>query len=273
MIIKTYKPCTPGLRNKTGINFTLLTKIKPNKTLSKGNQRSYGRNNQGKITIRHKGGGHKRLYRKIDFKRNKYNILGVVSSIEYDPNRTANIALISYEDGEKRYILHPETLKIGDQILASETAPIKVGNALPLYAIPLGIQVHNIELIPKRGGQLTRAAGTSAKIVAKDEKFVTLLLTSKEIRLIRKECYATIGKLGNSDKSNVSLGKAGRNRWLGIRPSVRGSAMNAVDHPHGGGEGRSPIGRPRPLTPWGKPTLGFKTRKKHKPSDLFIIRN
>lgn len=272
MIIKTYKPCTPGLRMKTGINFTLLTSVKANKKLTKGNQRAKGRNNQGKITTRHKGGGHKRLYRQIDFKRNKYNTIGIVSTIEYDPNRSANIALISYKDGEKKYILHPETLKIGDEILAGENVPIKVGNSLPLYAIPLGTHVHNIELVPKKGAQLIRAAGASAKIVAKEDKFVSLLLASKEIRLIRKECYATIGKLGNFDRYNVNLGKAGRSRWLGIRPSVRGSAMNAVDHPHGGGEGRSPIGRPRPLTPWGKPTLGFKTRKKRKKSDSFIIR-
>lgn len=273
MIIKFYKPYTSSSRYKSSLDFSLLTKKKPEKSLTFGNQRSKGRNNQGKITIRHKGGGHKRLYRKIDFKRNKFDIEGIVVAIEYDPNRNANIALIRYKDGEKRYILHPENLKIHDIILATKEINISIntGNALPLDLIPLGTEVHNIELIPGKGGQIIRSAGTFAKILAKEKNFVILKLSSKEIRLFRKECFATIGRLSNSDIYNVTLGKAGRSRWKGIRPSVRGSAMNAVDHPHGGGEGRSPIGKARPLTPWGIPTLGFKTRKKKK-SDVFIIR-
>lgn len=272
MTLKLYKAYTPGTRNKTGIDFSILTTNKPEKKLTKGTHRSKGRNNQGRITTRHKGGGHKRLYRQIDFKRNKYNVPGFVSTIEYDPNRNVNIALIAYEDGEKRYILHPENLLVGQTVLSGESVEIKIGNSLPLFSIPLGTEVHNIELYPNRGGQLIRSAGTSAKILAKEDKFVALLLPSKEIRLIRKDCYATIGKLDNSEIYNLKLGKAGRKRWLGIRPTVRGSAMNPIDHPHGGGEGRCPIGKPNPVTPWGKPALGFKTRKKKKQSDLFIIR-
>lgn len=273
MIIKFYKPYTSSSRYKSSLDFSLITKKKPEKSLTFSNQRSNGRNNQGKITIRHKGGGHKRLYRKVDFKRNKLDIEGVVIAIEYDPNRNTNLALIRYKDGEKRYILHPENLKIYDLILSSKkiSANIHDGDAFPLDLIPLGTNVHNIELIPGKGGQIVRSAGTFAKILAKEGNFVILKLSSKEIRLFRKECFATIGRLSNSDIYNVTLGKAGRSRWKGIRPSVRGSAMNAVDHPHGGGEGRSPIGKPRPLTPWGIPTLGFKTRKKKK-SDVFIIR-
>jgi large subunit ribosomal protein L2 len=272
MGIKFYKPYTPTTRHKTVIDFSNLTKKEPEKSLTKGYQRSKGRNNQGKITIRHKGGGHKKLYRFIDFKRNKFNIEGKVVSIEYDPNRNANIALISYRDGEKRYILHPESLNIGDIIASGENSPIQVGNTLRLQAIPLGTEIHNVELIPGKGGQLIRAAGSSAKILAKENDFVILRLSSKEIRLVRKECLATIGKLSNSDSYNVVLGKAGRKRWLGIRPTVRGSVMNPVDHPHGGGEGRCPIGKPRPLTPWGKPALGMKTRRKKKRSTIFILR-
>ncbi len=273
MIIKFYKPYTSSSRYKSSLDFSLITKKKPEKSLTFSNQRSNGRNNQGKITIRHKGGGHKRLYRKVDFKRNKLDIEGVVIAIEYDPNRNTNLALIRYKDGEKRYILHPENLKISDLILSSKkiSTDIHEGDAFPLDLIPLGTNVHNIELIPGKGGQIVRSAGTFAKILAKEGNFVILKLSSKEIRLFRKECFATIGRLSNSDIYNVTLGKAGRSRWKGIRPSVRGSAMNAVDHPHGGGEGRSPIGKPRPLTPWGIPTLGFKTRKKKK-SDVFIIR-
>lgn len=273
MIIKFYKPYTSTSRYKSSLDFSLLTKKKPEKSLTFGNQRSNGRNNQGKITTRHKGGGHKRLYRKIDFKRNKFDIEGIVLAIEYDPNRNTNLALIEYKDGEKRYILHPENLKINDLILSSKkiNTNIKIGYALPLYLIPLGTEVHNIELTSGKGGQIIRSAGTFAKILAKEGNFVILKLSSKEIRLFRKECFATIGRLSNADIYNVTLGKAGRSRWKGIRPSVRGSAMNAVDHPHGGGEGRSPIGKARPLTPWGIPTLGFKTRKKKK-SDVFIIR-
>lgn len=273
MTIKFYKPYTSSSRYKSSLDFSLITKKKPEKSLTFANQRSNGRNNQGKITIRHKGGGHKRLYRKIDFKRNKLDIEGIVIAIEYDPNRNANLALIKYKDGEKRYILHPENLKICDLIISSKkiSTNINEGDAFPLDLIPLGTDVHNIELIPGKGGQIIRSAGTFAKILAKEGNFVILKLSSKEIRLFRKECFATIGRLSNSDIYNVTLGKAGRSRWKGIRPSVRGSAMNAVDHPHGGGEGRSPIGKARPLTPWGVPTLGFKTRKKKK-SDVFIIR-
>ena len=272
MGIKIYKPYTPSSRNKSSLDFSNLSKNKPEKSLLISLHRAKGRNNQGRITTRHKGGGHKRRYRLIDFKRNKFNISGIVNSIEYDPNRNTNIALINYEDGEKRYILHPENLNVGDKILASHNAEIKIGNSLPLDNIPLGTDVHNVELIPGKGGQLIRSAGTSAKILAKENNFVVLRLSSKEIRLFKKECSATVGKLSNSDFYNVVLGKAGRSRWLGVRPTVRGSVMNPVDHPHGGGEGRCPIGKPRPLTPWGKPALGMKTRKKKNKSDMFIIR-
>jgi large subunit ribosomal protein L2 len=273
MAIKIYKPYTPGSRNKSSLDFSGLTKIEPEKSLLVSNHRAKGRNNQGRITIRHKGGGHKRRYRLIDFKRNKFDIQGKVISIEYDPNRNANISLIAYEDGEKRYILHPETLKVGDFVTAGKNPTIQVGNSLPLDSIPLGTDVHNVELLPGRGGQLVRSAGTSAKILAKENNFVVLRLSSKEIRLFRKECFATIGRVSNSDFYNVVLGKAGRKRWLGVRPTVRGSVMNPVDHPHGGGEGRCPIGKPRPLTPWGKPALGIKTRKRKNKSDIFIIRS
>jgi len=273
MGIKIYKPYTPGTRNKSVLDFSILSKKEPEKSLTSSNHRANGRNNKGRITIRHKGGGHKRLYRLIDFKRNKRNIEGKVSAIEYDPNRNANIALINYTDGEKRYILHPENLKIGDSIFAGENSESSIGNALPLDKIPLGTEIHNIELFPGKGGQLVRSAGTCAKILAKENNFVVLRLSSKEIRLFKKECFATIGRISNTDFYNVVLGKAGRNRWLGVRPTVRGSVMNPVDHPHGGGEGRCPIGKPRPLTPWGKPALGMKTRNKKKKSDLFIIRS
>jgi large subunit ribosomal protein L2 len=273
MGIKIYKPYTPSTRNKSVLDFSNLTKIKPEKSLTVANHRSKGRNNKGRITTRHKGGGHKRCYRLIDFKRNKYNVNGKVVSIEYDPNRNAHISLIHYEDGDKRYILHPENLKVGETINAGTNLEIKIGNALPLNDIPLGTDVHNIELFPGKGGQLVRAAGTSAKILAKENNFVVLRLSSKEIRLFKKECFATIGRVSNADFYNVVLGKAGRSRWLGIRPTVRGSVMNPVDHPHGGGEGRCPIGKPRPLTPWGKPALGIKTRKRKNKSDMFIIRS
>jgi large subunit ribosomal protein L2 len=273
MGIKIYKPYTPTSRNKSNLDFTNLSKVKPEKSLLETIQRAKGRNNQGRITTRHKGGGHKRRYRLIDFKRNKYDIAGTVQSIEYDPNRNTNIALIVYEDGEKRYILHPEKLNINDKIYSGKDSTISIGNSLPLDRIPLGTDVHNVELLPGKGGQLIRAAGTSAKILAKENNFVVLRLSSKEIRLFKKECFATVGRLSNSDVYNVVLGKAGRSRWLGIRPTVRGSVMNPVDHPHGGGEGRCPIGKPRPLTPWGKPALGIKTRKRKNKSDLFIIRS
>jgi large subunit ribosomal protein L2 len=273
MGIKIYKPYTPSTRNRSVLDFSALSKNKPEKSLVVSNHRAKGRNNQGRITTRHKGGGHKRKYRLIDFKRNKFDIQGVVLSIEYDPNRNANIALVTYADGEKRYVLHPENLKVGDSISSGKSSEIKVGNALPLDLIPLGTDVHNIELFPGKGGQLVRAAGTSAKILAKENNFVVLRLSSKEIRLFKKECTATIGKISNCDFYNVVKGKAGRSRWLGVRPTVRGSVMNPVDHPHGGGEGRCPIGKPRPLTPWGKPALGMKTRKKRNKSDMFIIRS
>jgi large subunit ribosomal protein L2 len=273
MGIKIYKPYTPSSRNKSVLDFSILSKVEPEKSLVVANHRANGRNNQGRITIRHKGGGHKRKYRLIDFKRNKYDIAGKVMSIEYDPNRNAFISLINYEDGEKRYILHPENLKVGDSISTGKTASIQIGNSLPLENIPLGTDVHNVELFPGKGGQLIRSAGTSAKVLAKENDFVVLRLSSKEIRLFKKECYATVGRISNSDFYNVVLGKAGRSRWLGIRPTVRGSVMNPVDHPHGGGEGRCPIGKPRPLTPWGKPALGVKTRKRKNKSDMFIIRS
>jgi large subunit ribosomal protein L2 len=272
MVIKVYKPYTPSMRNRSVLDFSSLSKVKPEKSLISKNHRAKGRNNKGRITTRHKGGGHKRLYRLIDFKRNKYDVEGKVATIEYDPNRNSNIALINYTDGEKRYILHPESLKIGDLILSSKTCEAKVGNTLPLEYIPLGVDVHNVELFPGKGGQIIRSAGSSARILAKENDYVVLRLPSKEIRLFKKECLATIGRISNADIYNLVLGKAGRKRWLGIRPTVRGSVMNPVDHPHGGGEGRCPIGKPRPLTPWGKPALGVKTRNKKKRSDLFIIR-
>jgi len=272
MSIRLYKSYTPGTRHRALSAFTEITKAKPEKSLIRKNHRKKGRNNRGIITIRHRGGGHKRRYRLIDFNRNKYGIPGTVTTIEYDPNRNARIALICYKDGEKRYILHPKDLKIGDTILSGSGSSLNVGNTLPLSEIPLGTSVHNLELIPNKGGQLVRAAGTSAKILAKEGDYVTLRLPSKEIRLLRKECFATIGEISNNDAFLVQSGKAGRTRWLGKRPTVRGSVMNPCDHPHGGGEGRAPIGRTRPLTPWGKPALGMKTRKNKKLSDNYILR-
>jgi large subunit ribosomal protein L2 len=272
MGIRFYKSYTPGTRNRALSDFSEITKSKPEKSLIKKNHRSKGRNNRGVITIRHRGGGHKRRYRLIDFKRNKYGIEGIVASIEYDPNRNARIALIHYKDGEKRYILHPKSLNVGDSILAGSGSPLNVGNTLPLTEMPLGSSIHNIELIPNKGGQLVRAGGTSAKILAREGNYVTLRLPSKEIRLIRQECFATIGEVSNNDAFLIQSGKAGRTRWLGKRPTVRGSVMNPCDHPHGGGEGRAPIGRTRPLTPWGKPALGMKTRKRKNLSDAYILR-
>ena len=272
MSIRLYKSYTPGTRNRALSAFDEITKSKPEKSLIQKNHRSKGRNNRGVITIRHRGGGHKRRYRIIDFKRNKYGITGTVAAIEYDPNRNARIALIHYQDGEKRYILHTKNLNVGDTILSGSESPLTVGNSLPLTEIPLGSSIHNIELVPKKGGQIVRAAGTSAKILAKEGDYVTLRLPSKEIRLIRKECFATIGEVSNNDAFLIQSGKAGRTRWLGKRPTVRGSVMNPCDHPHGGGEGRAPIGRTRPLTPWGKPALGMKTRKRKKLSDAYILR-
>jgi len=272
MSIRLYKSYTPGTRNRALSAFSEITKTKPEKSLIRKNHRNKGRNNRGVITIRHRGGGHKKCYRMIDFKRNKYGVDGIVASIEYDPNRNARIALIHYVDGEKRYILHPKNLSVGNTIISGSGSPLTVGNTLPLEEIPLGTSIHNIELIQSRGGQIVRAAGTSAKILAKEGDYVTLRLPSKEIRLIRKECLATIGEVSNNDAFLVQSGKAGRTRWLGKRPTVRGSVMNPCDHPHGGGEGRAPIGRTRPLTPWGKPALGMKTRKRKKLSDAYILR-
>jgi len=272
MSIRLYKSYTPGTRNRALSSFDDITKAKPEKTLLRKNHRNKGRNNRGVITIRHRGGGHKRRYRLIDFKRNKYNIEGIVASIEYDPNRNARIALINYTDGEKRYILHPKNLNLGNKVIAGSNSSLNIGNTLTLEKIPLGTSIHNVELIPNRGGQIVRAAGTSAKILAKEGDYVTLRLPSKEIRLIHKKCFATIGEVGNNDAFLIQSGKAGRTRWLGKRPAVRGSVMNPCDHPHGGGEGRAPIGRTRPLSPWGKPALGMKTRKTKKLSDTYILR-
>ena len=272
MSIRLYKSYTPGTRNRALSSFSEITTDKPEKSLVKKNHRNKGRNNRGVITIRHRGGGHKKQYRIIDFKRNKHGVPGIVNSIEYDPNRNARIALVHFIDGEKRYILHPNNLNIGDTVLSGKGIAIDIGNTLSLEEIPLGTSVHNIELIPNRGGQIVRSAGTSAKILAKEGDYVTLRLPSKEIRLIRKECFATIGEVSNNDAFLVQSGKAGRTRWLGKRPTVRGSVMNPCDHPHGGGEGRAPIGRTRPLTPWGKPALGMKTRKRKKMSDAYILR-
>ena len=272
MSIRLYKSYTPGTRNRALSDFTEITKSKPEKSLIRKNHRNKGRNNRGVITIRHRGGGHKRRYRLIDFKRNKIGIEGLVGSVEYDPNRNSRIALINYTDGEKRYILHPKNLNVGDSIYSGSGTALQVGNCMPLEEIPLGTSVHNLEIIPNKGAQIVRAGGTSAKILAKEGDYVTLRLPSKEVRLIRKECLATIGEISNNDVFLIQSGKAGRTRWLGKRPTVRGSVMNPCDHPHGGGEGRAPIGRTRPLTPWGKPALGMKTRKKKKLSDAYILR-
>jgi len=272
MGIKKYKATSPGIRQMTVLDFSEITKKEPEKSLVVTLKKSGGRNSQGRITVRFRGGGTKRKYRIIDFKRDKDGIPGKVAAIEYDPNRTANIALIHYVDGEKRYILAPNGLKVGDVIESGENADIKVGNSLPLRNIPVGTTVHNIELTPGKGGQLARAAGSEAQLMGKEGKYVQLRLPSGEFRLVLAECRATIGQVGNLDHENVTIGKAGRNRHLGKRPSVRGSAMNPVDHPHGGGEGKAPIGRPTPVTPWGKPALGYKTRKKNKKSDKYIIR-
>lgn len=272
MGIRLYKSYTPGTRNRALSSFTEITTDKPEKTLIQKNHRKKGRNNRGVITIRHRGGGHKRKYRIIDFKREKYNVEATVLSIEYDPNRNSRIALVCYKDGEKKYILHPNRLKVGDVICSGRSIPLNIGNSLPLDEIPLGTSIHNIELIANNGGQIVRAAGTSAKILARENDYVTLKLPSKEIRLIHKDCYATIGEISNNDAFLIQSGKAGRTRWLGKRPTVRGSVMNPCDHPHGGGEGRAPIGRTRPLTPWGKPALGVRTRKNKKVSNNYILR-
>ena len=272
MSIRNYRAYTPGTRNRSVSNFSDVSKTKPEKSLTFWKHTPKGRNNRGIITSRHRGGGHKKLYRKIDFKREKIGISGKVVTIEYDPNRNSRIALINYQDGDKKYILYPHGLKLGETLLADVNAPIIIGNSLPLSNMPLGSQVHNIELTPGAGGQLARAAGTVAQLVAKQGKFVTLRLPSGEVRLVSKNCWASIGQVGNIDFSNLTLGKAGRTRWLGKRPAVRGVAMNPVDHPHGGGEGRAPIGRSHPVTPWGRPALGQRTRKSKKYSNFLIVR-
>ena len=272
MAIRLYKAYTAGTRNRTVSTFDEITTNKPEKSLLIHKHSSQGHNNGGIITSRHRGGGHKKRYRIIDFKRNKWHVEGKVASIEYDPYRNARIALLHYTDGEKRYILHPRSLQIGTQVISGPNAPIEVGNALPLENIPLGTAVHNIELKPNKGGQIVRAAGTYAQIVAKEGNFITIKLPSSEVRIIHKKCYATIGQVGNINANNITIGKAGRNRWLGKRPRVRGVVMNPIDHPHGGGEGKSPIGKPHPVTPWGKPALGKKTRNKKKYSNKYILR-
>lgn len=271
MPLKQYKPTSPGRRAMTTSTFEEITKAKPEKNLIVHLPMSGGRNNRGKLTVRHRGGGHKRAYRIIDFKRDKYDIKAKVSAIEYDPNRSARIALLMYADGERRYILVPLGLQVGDIIMSGREAEIKVGNALPLTNIPVGTQVHNIELKPRKGGQLARSAGAAAQVMAKEDDYVQVRLNSGEVRLIHAQCMATIGQVGNVDHENISLGKAGRSRWLGRRPTVRGVAMNPVDHPHGGGEGKSGQGNPHPVSPWGQPTKGFKTRH-NKDTDRFIIR-
>jgi large subunit ribosomal protein L2 len=270
MPIKKFRPITPTLRYRTVADFSELSDKAPEKTLLEPKRKQGGRNNQGRITMRHRGGGHKQMYRKIDFKRDKLNVPSKVASIEYDPNRSARIALLQYADGDKRYILSPLGLKVGDEVIAGDAADIKPGNALPLEKIPLGTFVHNIELQHGRGGQIVRSAGGYAQIMAKEGAYVQLRLPSGEVRMVRKECYASVGQVGNLDHENVVWGKAGRTRWVGFRPHVRGVAMNPVDHPLGGGEGKSSGGR-HPCTPWGKPTKGHKTRKK-KPSDKYIVR-
>lgn len=273
MAIKKFKPTTNGTRNMSKLDFADITTDTPEKSLLRPLYKRGGRNNQGRLTMRHQGGGHKRQYRLIDFKRNKDGIPGRVATIEYDPNRSANIALINYADGEKRYILAPNGLKVGQIIESGEGADIKLGNALPLKNIPVGTVIHNVELKPGRGGQIARSAGAEAQILGREEKYTLVRLSSGEVRLILTTCRATIGQVGNIEHELVVSGKAGRSRWLGKRPAVRGSAMNPVDHPHGGGEGRAPVGLPSPVSPWGQKTLGLKTRKRSKPSNKFIVRN
>jgi len=272
MGIRKYKPYTPSRRHMTASTFEEITKSTPERSLVVAIKKNSGRNNQGKITVRHRGGGAKMKYRIIDFKRNKDGVPAKVASIEYDPNRTANIALLQYADGEKKYILAPVGLKVGSILTSGPDAEIKTGNALPLINIPVGSQVHNIEMKPGKGGQLVRSAGNVAQLMAKEGKFATLRLPSGEMRMVPSDCRATIGQVGNVDHELITIGKAGRKRHMGIRPTVRGSVMNPCDHPHGGGEGKSPIGRPSPMTPWGKPALGLKTRKKNKHSNKYIVR-
>lgn len=272
MAIKKYKPTSPGRRFMSVAAFDEITTDTPERSLLEPLAKRAGRNRQGKITVRHRGGGHKRMYRVIDFKRDKDGIPGRVATIEYDPNRSARIALIVYADGEKRYILAPLGIKVNDVIVSGPDSDIKVGNALPLINIPVGTVVHNIELKAGKGGQLARAAGAEAQLLAKENNYAQLRMSSGEVRMVRLECRATIGQVGNLDHENINIGKAGRKRWMGIRPTVRGVVMNPNDHPHGGGEGRAPIGRKSPMSPWGKPTLGKKTRKKNHPTDKYIVR-
>ena len=271
MAIKHFRPITPGQRKKSTLVNTELTKTAPEKGLLKIKTKTAGRNNSGKITVRHHGGGAKRKYRVIDFRRNKFDIVGTVASIEYDPNRSANIALINYADGEKRYIIAPKGLKVGMKIISGEKTDVKVGNAMVLMNIPVGTVIHNIELTLGKGGQIARSAGQSAQILGREDKYVLIRLSSGETRKVLGTCMATIGEVGNEDYSLVRLGKAGRTRHMGIRPTVRGSVMNPNDHPHGGGEGRAPIGHKKPMTPWGKPALGYKTRKTKKSSTKLIV--
>ncbi|MCD6436087.1 MAG: 50S ribosomal protein L2 [Clostridiales bacterium] len=272
MGIKSFKPTSPAVRHMTVSTFEEITKKEPEKSLVVALKKFSGRNNSGKITVRHKGGGSKKKYRIIDFKRNKDNIPARVSAIEYDPNRSANIALLVYADGEKKYILAPNKLKVNDVIVSGVGSDIKVGNSMPLSSIPVGTMIHNVELKPGKGGQMVRSAGNSAQLMAKEGKYAQVRLPSGEVRMVRIECRATIGQVGNLDHENIKIGKAGRKRHMGVRPTVRGSVMNPNDHPHGGGEGRAPIGRPSPVTPWGKPTMGYKTRKKNKTSDKYIVK-
>ena len=271
MPVKKYNPTSPGMRSQSGSTFEEITRSSPEKSLLSQLNRSSGRNRYGRVTSRHRGGGHKRRYRLIDFKRDKFDVAAKVASIEYDPNRSARIALLNYADGEKRYIIAPIGLKVGDMVVAGERVDIKIGNALPLSSIPLGTIVHNVELAPGRGAQIARSAGTYVQLMAKEGKYANLRMPSSEVRRVPLGCMATIGQVGNTDKENITIGKAGRSRWLGKRPHVRGSAMNPCDHPHGGGEGRSPRGR-HPVSPWGQLAKGYKTRKKKKSSDELIIR-
>jgi len=272
MAIKTYKPVTPGRRGMTVIDYSGLSKVAPEKSLLETLKKHSGRNSYGRITVRHKGGGNRRKYRIIDFKRNKLGMDAEVMTLEYDPNRTAFIALVKYEDGEKRYIIAPEGLKVGDKVRAGADADIKPGNALPMVNIPVGTVIHNVELHPGKGAQLVRSAGNMAQLMAKENGYAMVRLPSGELRNVPDNCMATIGVVSNADHSNVNIGKAGRTRHMGIRPTVRGSVMNPNDHPHGGGEGKSPVGRPGPVTPWGKPAMGYKTRKKKNRTDKFIVR-
>lgn len=271
MALKKYKPTSPGRRDMTGASFEEITRTKPTKALVQKKRSRAGRNHAGRVTVRHRGGGHKRRYRMIDFRRDKHNIPARVASIEYDPNRSARIALLVYADGEKRYIIAPLELKVGDTVQSGPGAEVRVGNTLPIKAIPVGSLVHNVELYPGRGGQLARAAGTSAQLLAKEGTYAQLRLPSGEVRRVHEDCMATLGQVGNTDHGNIKLGKAGRKRWMGWRPTVRGTAMDPNSHPHGGGEGRSPIGMPGPKTPWGKPARGAKTRH-NKRTDKFIVR-